>query len=96
MIFLKTIRREATGIGEVFAEAFKKCWSQLFLGSLVVSLAAVLCMAPASYVVAAKINPYVHQLQNLSSQNAAPADAGKLMGQMFSARNLAPPPARSC
>ena len=84
LIFLKTIRGETTGVGEIFA-GFQKCWSQLFLGSLVVGLAGVLCMAPANYVLSTKINPYVHQLQNLSSQNAAPADAGKLLSQMFSA-----------
>jgi uncharacterized membrane protein len=84
LIFLKTIRGEATGIGEIFA-GFQKCWSQLFLGSLVVDLVGIVCMAPASYVVAAKINPIVHQLQSLQAQGSASADVGKLMTQMFSA-----------
>jgi uncharacterized membrane protein len=84
LIFLKTIRGEATGTGEIFA-GFQRCWSQLFLGSLVVDLVGIVCMAPASYTVAAKVNPLLHQLQSLQAQGSAGADAGKLVTQMISA-----------
>jgi len=84
LIFLKTIRGETAAISELFV-GFQKCWAPLFLGSLAVNLINVLCMAPASYVIAAKINPLLHQLQALQAQGAAPAEIGKIMPQMLSA-----------
>jgi len=86
VIYLKLLRGQATNLGEIFA-GFQKCWAALFLGTLVIELAAGLCMAPASYVIAERTNPIVHQLQNLQTQtqNANPNDAFKLLSQMGTA-----------
>ncbi len=85
-IYLKLLRGQATNLGELFA-GFQKCWAALFLGTLLIELAAALCMSPASYVVAERTNPILHQLQALQtqSQNANPNEAFKLLSQMGSA-----------
>jgi hypothetical protein len=84
LVFLKTIRGESAAVGQVFA-GFQKNLAQLFLGSLVVNLILVLCMSPASYVIAAKINPLLLQLQSMQAQSSAPAEMGKVFSQMLSA-----------
>ncbi len=84
LVYLKTIRGETTGVGEIFT-GFQKRYSQLFLGALVVGLVGALCMSPFSYVAAEKINPITEQLQHLQAQPATPEEMGKLMSQMFSA-----------
>ncbi len=83
-VYLKTIRGEVTGVGDVFT-GFQKAYSQLFFGSLVVSLISSACMLPFSYVAAEKINPLVQQLQHLKDQQTAPTEMGNIMSQMFSA-----------
>jgi hypothetical protein len=83
-VYLKTIRGEVAGVGDVFT-GFQKAYSQLFFGSLVVSLISGACMLPFSYVAAEKINPLVQQLQHLQNQQAAPTEMGNIMSQMFSA-----------
>lgn len=84
MIYLKILRGEPTAVGEVF-DGFKKAYARLFLGSLIVGLLGGLCMSPASFVVAEKINPLVQQLQSVQAQNAVPADMGRVFSQMLSA-----------
>ena len=37
LVFLRTIRREPTGVGDVF-EGFQRCFLQLFLGGMVIAL----------------------------------------------------------
>ncbi len=86
VIYLKLLRGQPTNLGEIFA-GFHRCWSALFLGSLLIELTAALCMAPASYVIAERTNPIIHQLQAMQSQSqsANPNDALKLLSQMGSA-----------
>ncbi len=86
VVYLRLLRGQPTNLGEMFA-GFQKCWSALFLGFLLLELAAALCMAPASYVIAERTNPIVHQLQDLQaqSQSTNPNEVLKLLSQMGSA-----------
>jgi uncharacterized membrane protein len=59
---------------------FQKCFGQLFLGYLVVVLATGVCMAPFSYVSAAKTGPLLLQMQN-----AQPTEVQNIMPQLLSA-----------
>lgn len=91
-IYLKLLRGQVTNLGEIFS-GFQKCWAALFLGSLVIELAAGLCMSPASYVIAERTNPIVHQFQALQAQtqSADPNQAIKLVWQLISAYGSALP-----
>jgi len=86
IIYLKLLRGQTTNLGEIFS-GFQKCWAPLFLATLLIEMAAGLCMAPASYVIAERTNPIVHQLQALQTQgqNTNPNEAFKLLSQMGSA-----------
>lgn len=79
LVFLKVIRNQPTGVGDVFS-GFQKSFSQLFLGYLVVVLVTGLCMAPFNYVNAVKLAPLLAQMQN-----AAPDDIQKITPQLMSA-----------
>ena len=70
LVYLKTIRGEPTGIGEVFA-GFQRAFLQLFLGSLVVSLVVRGCLLPFNYVVHAKVAPLLEQMQHLQNDPTA-------------------------
>jgi hypothetical protein len=83
LIYLKTIRGQATGVGEIFA-GFQKCYAQLFLGSLVVTLIIGACMVPFNFVISEKVNPLVQQLQHLP-QPPAPTDVQNILSQMVPA-----------
>jgi membrane-anchored glycerophosphoryl diester phosphodiesterase (GDPDase) len=71
-VYLKTIRQQPASVGNVFA-GFQKAFSQLFLGSLVVSLIVGVCMLPFNFVWETKAGPLMQQLQQI--QNMAPAEA---------------------
>ncbi|HEY5296617.1 MAG TPA: glycerophosphoryl diester phosphodiesterase membrane domain-containing protein [Verrucomicrobiae bacterium] len=79
LVYLKTIRGSHTKVGNVFA-GFQKCFSQLFLGYLVVILITGLCMMPFKYIQAVKLDPLFAQLKNSPS-----ADALNLLPQIGSA-----------
>jgi hypothetical protein len=79
LVFLKTIRGQPAGVGDVFA-GFQKSFAQLFLGYLVVVMVTGLCMAPFNYINAVKLAPLLAQMQN-----AAPADIQKITPQLMSA-----------
>jgi hypothetical protein len=82
LVYLKTIRRQATSVGEVFA-GFQLAYAQLFLGALVVSLIVNACMLPFNIVWQLKAGPLLDQLQQLQNNN--PAGAQDLLPQMMSA-----------
>jgi hypothetical protein len=84
LIYLKTIRGEATGLSEIFG-GFQNAFARLFLGQLIVGLIGGICMVPFSFVSAEKINPLLQKLQTVQTQNAAPSEVGNIMSQMFSA-----------
>ncbi len=81
LVYLKTIRRQPTGVGEVFA-GFQKAYSQLFLGALVVSLIVGACMLPFNIVWQMKAGPLLEQMQQLQND---PAGAQNLLPQLMAA-----------
>jgi hypothetical protein len=70
LVYLKTIRGQMTGAGEMFA-GFQKAFVQLFLGALVVSLIVNACRLPFDYVWQMKAGPLMDQVQNAHSDPAA-------------------------
>ena len=70
LVYLKTIRGEPTGIGELFA-GFQQAFLQLFLGSLMVSLVVRGCMLPFMYVIHAKMAPLLEQMQHMQNDPSA-------------------------
>jgi hypothetical protein len=78
-VYLKTIRQQETGVGDVFA-GFQRAFSQLFLGSLVVSLLIGLCMLPFNLVWQVKASSLLEQLQQ--GQHMAPADAQRIFPEL--------------
>ena len=81
LVYLKTIRRQATGVGEVFA-GFQKAYLQLFLGALVVSLIVGACMLPFNIVWQMKAGPLLEQMQQMQND---PAAIQNLLPQLMSA-----------
>ncbi len=79
LVYLKTIRQQVTGVGDVFA-GFQRAFSQLFLGSLVVSMLIGLCMLPFNLVWQAKAGSLLEQLQQ--GQHMAPADAQRIFPEL--------------
>jgi hypothetical protein len=55
-VYLKTIRGQTAGAGDVFA-GFQKAYLQLFLGSLVVGLIVGACLMPFNFIWQAKAGP---------------------------------------
>lgn len=81
LVYLKTIRREPTGVGEVFA-GFQRAYMQLFLGALVVSLINGACMLPFQYVFQVKTGPLFQQMQQMQND---PAGMQNLLPQLLPA-----------
>jgi hypothetical protein len=81
LVYLKTIRGQAAGVGEIFA-GFQRCYLQLFLGALVVSLVVNGCMLPFQFVWQAKWGPLQEQMQSLQSN---PTAAQNVFPKMVSA-----------
>jgi hypothetical protein len=79
LVYLKTLRGQAPGVGEVFA-GFQRAFLPLFLGSLVVTLVVTGCMLPCQYVFLAKIGPLLAQIQQLQND---PVGMQKLMPQIM-------------
>lgn len=67
VLFLHVIRGEAAAAGDVFA-GFRRSFAQLFLGYIVPSLLAVLCLTPALMVASITVLPAVihHHEPNLA------------------------------
>ncbi len=61
-IFIRTIRGQVTGVGDLFA-GFPKAFAQLFLGYLVFILLLGLCLAPYNFIEAARMAPLLVQMQ---------------------------------
>ena len=80
LVYLKTIRRQATGIGEVFA-GFQTAFLQLFLGALVVSLIVNACMLPFNFVWQTKAGPLLEQIQHMQND---PVGIQNLLPQLMS------------
>ena len=87
LVYLKTIRGQATSVGEVFA-GFQKSFTQLFLGALVVSLIVNACMLPFNFVWQMKAGPLLEQMQHLQND---PAGIQNLLPQLMSAFTSALP-----
>jgi hypothetical protein len=62
-VFIRTMRGQAPGVPELFM-GFKKMFSQLFLGYLIYSLIAVICMAPSTIVLLSRLTPLMAQSQH--------------------------------
>ena len=87
LVYLKTIRRQATSVGEVFA-GFQKAYLQLFLGALVVSMIVGAFMLPFNFVWQVKAGPLLEQMQHMQND---PAGLQKLLPQLLSAFTSALP-----
>ena len=72
--YLKVIRGQKTGVGDVFA-GFQKAFAQLYLGALVVGLIVSACLLPFQYFFQLKAGPVLEQLQQVQGHQATPADA---------------------
>jgi uncharacterized membrane protein len=81
LVYLKVIRGQAPGVGEVFA-GFQRAYLPLFLGSLVVSLVVTGCMLPFQFVWQMKAGPLLEQMQHLQND---PTGVQKLVPQLFAA-----------
>lgn len=79
-VYLKTIRGEATSVGEVFA-GFQRAYLQLFLGALVLSLIGGACLLPGQFVWQTKVGPLFMQMQHMQND---PTGMQKLMPQIIS------------
>ena len=80
LVYLKTIRKEPTGIGEIFA-GFQQCYGQLVLGLFIMTLVNTACMLPFQYVFQSNVGPLLDQLQQLQQLQNDPA---KMQSQMAS------------
>jgi hypothetical protein len=87
LVYLKLIRGQATGVGEVFS-GFQKAYLQLFLGALVVSLIVGACMLPFNFVWQTKAGPLLEQMQQMQND---PAGLQNLLPQLMSAFTSALP-----
>ena len=81
LVYLKTIRKQSTGIGELFA-GFQQSYGQLVLGALVVSLVTGACMMPFQFAWQAKVAPLLMQMQTMQND---PAGVQKLLPQLMTA-----------
>jgi hypothetical protein len=87
LVYLKLIRGQPTGVGEVFS-GFQKAYLQLFLGALVVSLIVGACMLPFNFVWQTKAGPLLEQMQHMQND---PAGLQNLLPQLMSAFTSALP-----
>lgn len=69
LVYLKTIRKEPTNMGETFA-GFQFAYGQLALGAFVVALVVNGCMLPFEYVWQDKMGPLLDQMQHLQKDPA--------------------------
>ncbi len=81
LVFLKKIRRQETGVGDVFA-GFQYAFAQLYLGALAVGLITGACMLPFQYVWQAKAGVLLEQMQHMQSD---PTGMQSLLPQLMSA-----------
>ncbi len=87
LVYLKLIRGQPTGVGEVFS-GFQKAYLQLFLGALVVSLIVGVCMLPFNFVWQTKAGPLLEQMQQMQND---PTGLQGLLPQLMSAFTSALP-----
>lgn len=69
LVYLKIIRGQTTGIGELFA-GFQRAYLQLFLGALIISLITSVCTLPFQYAWQAKVVPLFAQMQHMQTDPA--------------------------
>ncbi len=62
--YLKVIRGQTAGAGDVFA-GFQKAFAQLYLGALVTGLIVSACLLPFQYISQLKAAPVLEQLQQI-------------------------------
>jgi hypothetical protein len=82
LLYLKTIRRQATGVGEVFA-GFQNGYIQLVLGALVVSLIVNACMLPFQFFWQTKAGPLMEQIQQAHNDPTAIQNVLPQLGSIF-------------
>ena len=80
-VFIRTMRGQSPGVPELFM-GFQKMFSQLFLGYLIYSLIAVICMAPSTIVLLSRLAPLMAQSQHGTMQ---PGQLQNFFSQMLSA-----------
>lgn len=81
LVYLKTIRGQATGVGEMF-EGFQRAYLQLFLGYLMMSLIFGGCLLPFQFVWHIKAGPLLEQMQHMQND---PTAVQNLLPQLLSA-----------
>jgi hypothetical protein len=81
LVYLKTIRGQATGVGEMFV-GFQQAYLQLCLGGVVVSLIVGACMLPFRIVWEMKAGPLLAQMQHMQND---PTGMQTLLPQLLSA-----------
>jgi hypothetical protein len=86
-VFLKKIRQQGAGAGDVFA-GFQTAFAQLYLGALVVGLINGACMLPFQFVWQTKTGPLLEQMQHLQND---PAGMQNLLPQLMPAFTSALP-----
>jgi uncharacterized membrane protein len=86
LIYLKTIRQQATDAGKIF-EGFQKAYVQLFLGALVVFLIVGACKLPFDFFWQAKVGPVDLSLEHIKQalDNNDTMALQKLLAQFVSA-----------
>ena len=80
LVYLKTIRSQGTGLGEVFA-GFLRAFLQLFLGTVMTSLITFACMLPFNFVWQSRVNPLLLKMQQMQTD---PAGIHEIMPQLMS------------
>ena len=68
--YLKVIRGQTAGAGDVFA-GFQKAFAQLYLGALVTGLIVSACLLPFQYISQLKAAPVLEQLQQIQGHPPA-------------------------
>ncbi len=82
--YLKVIRGQKAGVGDVFA-GFQKVFAQLYLGALVVGLIVSACLLPFQFFFQLKAGPVLEQLQQAQEHQAVPADALNMIHNLLHA-----------
>ena len=84
LVYLKIIRGQEAGAGDVFA-GFQKAFGQLYLGALVVGLIVGACLVPFQYLLQLKVGPVLEQLQQVQTHHPTPADLQNMLHDLMHA-----------
>jgi hypothetical protein len=70
LVYLRTMRRQPTGVGELFA-GFQQAWGRLAVGGIIVSVVVNACTLPVQFVWQTKWGPLQEQMQSMQSDPSA-------------------------